>query len=408
MFNGNAEPQGVMKIPLLQSPLSITAVLVDKALQRKIFLQPASSLIRPSLNEKNNNNNKPKPIKSTNTNRRMSHPTTLATLFGPPKQGGILQSSGFLDLQSLMALSRTCRASMIDELSLTVFIENEVSRYHGVRTMEEAIAFCRMVYRRPLLRQWFKRGYERIQVSREMLSNAKRYEVMIAQMLQAVPMEEQYQLVSKVSGFDCRTLLHEVVQSGHPLSIKTVLALFPGSELWKALDLKDNNGWTALYCAMISNRAQYVLPLLPESERLEVLCTVYYPNSFTLLHYAAYSGHVEAIETVLKLYPESERLQALNMTTYSGATVLHMIASYSDNVECIKGILSLLPVSQWRQVLNKENSDGETVLDNMNMDTRNSIMKWLSSREKSFLKRSHHNVIETTEEDDVGQKRQRT
>ncbi len=59
----------------------------------------------------------------------MCHPTTL---FVSPKQGDILQSSVFLDLNSLMSLSRTCKAHAFDELSLIQLIENEITRNHQV------------------------------------------------------------------------------------------------------------------------------------------------------------------------------------------------------------------------------------------------------------------------------------
>ena len=59
-----------------------------------------------------------------------------------------MRSSGFLDLKSLMALSQTCKAHALDELSLIIFIENEMTRNHGVQTMEEAIAFWRKVRQR--------------------------------------------------------------------------------------------------------------------------------------------------------------------------------------------------------------------------------------------------------------------
>ncbi len=56
------------------------------------------------------------------------------TLFSAPKRGGILQSSGFLDLKSLIALSQTAKAHAFDELSLIMLIENEITRHHNVHT----------------------------------------------------------------------------------------------------------------------------------------------------------------------------------------------------------------------------------------------------------------------------------
>ncbi len=254
------------------------------------------------------------------------HPTTL---FVSPKRGGILQSSGFLDLKSLMALSRTCKANAFDELSLTLFIENEITRYHGVDTMEEAIVFCRKLYRRPLLRRWLERDYEPIQVS-----IATRYEVMLAKMLRVVPTEsERYQLVSEKDKPGGGALLHDAAKLGNPESIRTVLALYPESERLQVLDLEDNYGETALYCAALL-------------------------GNFKL--------HCIHFKTLLAVYPESERLQALNRrTTHLSETVLHLGAR--SKVEVIKNLLSY----------------GRTVLDNMNEETRNSIMNWLSQSENS-------------------------
>ncbi len=45
----------------------------------------------------------------------------------------------------LMALNRTCKANVIDELSLILLIESEITRSRGVDTKEEAIVFCRML-----------------------------------------------------------------------------------------------------------------------------------------------------------------------------------------------------------------------------------------------------------------------
>ncbi len=88
----------------------------------------------------------------------MTHRVMYHTIFAAPKQGGILQSSGFLDLRGLIALSRTAKAHAFDELSLIMLIENEITRRHAARTMEKAITFLRYLYcERPLLRQWLER-----------------------------------------------------------------------------------------------------------------------------------------------------------------------------------------------------------------------------------------------------------
>ena len=51
-------------------------------------------------------------------------------LFASQKQGGILQSSGFLDLKSLMALGRTAKSNAFDELSLIRLIEHELTTHN--------------------------------------------------------------------------------------------------------------------------------------------------------------------------------------------------------------------------------------------------------------------------------------
>ncbi len=280
--------------------------------------------------------------KSSNK-RTTSHPTTL---FVSPKQGGILQSSGFLDLKNLMALNRTCKANMIDELSVMLLIENEITRYHGVNTMKEAIDFWRLVcHRYPLLKQWLGRDgsncVESITVTRYMLSDAALYEVMLAKMLRTVPTQpERLQLVSRKCAWTGETVLHCAAYSGNPESIRLILALYPETELLRIVNVQDDYGWVALHCA-------------------------------------ARSGNFESIETILDVYPESERLQALNTTNHEGETVWHRVAD-SNNIECIKAVLSLLPESQRLQAANRKNENGYAMLDDMNEETHTAIMRWLS------------------------------
>ncbi len=75
----------------------------------------------------------------------------IATLFTSPKRGGILQSSGFLHLKSLISLSQTCKSNALDELSLILYIENDITRYHKVCA---AIDMLSKVYREFL--NWLK------------------------------------------------------------------------------------------------------------------------------------------------------------------------------------------------------------------------------------------------------------
>ncbi len=125
----------------------------------------------------------------------MWYPTTL---FVSPKQGGILQSSGFLDLQSLMSLGLTCKAHALDELSLILLIENEITRHHQVSTLEGALHFLRGVCKRHLLRQWLHRDDSTgtpINPTRHMICEAVCYEVMLAKMFKTFPESEQMQIV---------------------------------------------------------------------------------------------------------------------------------------------------------------------------------------------------------------------
>ncbi len=132
-------------------------------------------------------------------------------------------------------------------------------------TKEEAIDFLRNIYSWPLLKLWLERDYgctngtttESIKVTRHMLTHAVPYEVMLAKMLRAVPIQlERLQVVSEKDEYGGGTLLHVAAKLGNPESIRTVLALYPESERLKALGLRDENGCTVLHCAISSNRAE--------------------------------------------------------------------------------------------------------------------------------------------------------
>ncbi len=190
-------------------------------------------------------------------------------IFAPPKQGGILQSSGFLDLRSLISLSRTCKTNAFDVLSLILLIENEITRFDlgRVETVEAAIDFLRNIYRYPLLKQWLERDINRvadsIQITRELLSDVLAYEVMLAKMLKTVPTQaERLELVSEQDKKE-RTLLHNAARAGNPESTKTMLAVYPKSEYFQALGMKDVDG---LHCIV-----QLELATLRPS-KLSLLC----------------------------------------------------------------------------------------------------------------------------------------
>ncbi len=330
----------------------------------------------------------------------MSHDITL--LFTAPKRGGILQSSGFLDLRCLMALSRTCKAHAFDELSLIQLIENEVTRRsdrHRVQTMDDAISFWKDVYSKPLLRQWLERdGDSNRTVSsssssspspttsiqtRHMMS-AARYDVMLSKMLRTVPAVQQS--LSSSCQQDGTTvnlqdfvrvdfLLHCAANAGNLDSIKIILAHCQESSQQKQQQqqqtLQTTDGvdmqvvWrrSALFRVAHSGNNEmvnYVLSLWPESDRLHA-ATVCDENGKTALHCAAGSGNLEAIKSILSLFPETQRLQAVSMQDSGGRTVLHYVAS-SDNLEALKFILNLWPESLRTQALNMEDTLGRTVL----------------------------------------------
>ncbi len=318
-------------------------------------------------------------------------------LFAAPKRGGILQSSGFLDLKSLMALSQTCKSNALDELSLIQLIENEMTRKHGVVTMQEAIDFWTKVSSRenPLLKQWLERDgcgrssssssivndVESITITHDMLSAALPYEAMFVKMLRAVPTHsERLQLVSRKCEWTEVTLLHSVAEAGHLESLKAILALYAGeSERLQAVGMRDSNGCNVLHFATYSGNAEsirLILTLYSETERL--LAVKEWFSVGTALHIATRSGNFESIETILDVYPsESERLQALNVTNCDGETVLHYAANL-NNLECIKAVLSTYPESERMQAVSMQDLMGKTVLDSMKPITRNSILEWLS------------------------------
>ena len=279
---------------------------------------------------------------------KMCHPSTL---FVSPTRGGILQSSGFLDFNSLMALNHTCKANTIDELSLILLIENEITRNHQVWTIEEGMEFWREVCRDSLLIQsWLGRTNAKpIQVTRYMLSDASRYEVMFAKMLRAIPTQlERLQLVSKKCARTGETVLHGVATSGNLESLKAILTVFPEqSERLRAVEITDMEARTVLHCAASSGNSesiQLILSLYSEAERLQVVRTQD-KEARTVLHRVARSGNCESVKSVLALYPESDRLQAVCMQDQSGRTVLHD-AAISNSIECLKFILSLYPESE--------------------------------------------------------------
>ncbi len=334
----------------------------------------------------------------------MKYPTLL---FVAPKQGGILQSSGFLDLKSLMALRITCKAHAYDELSLIQLTESELSRNRRIHTIEEAIALWRKVYRNSVLKQWLERDSPRklITVTRNMLSEAviMRYEVMLPKMLRKIPQSERLSMVQRRDS-NQMTLLHSAAESGNLESIKIILDLYPELERLQAVKRKDMERKTVLHHAAYARNTlaiKLILPLYPESERLEAVHTED-RDGWTILNCAGRSGNLEAIRLILSLLPESHRLQAICSQDRKGRTVLHCLTESGDG-ESIKHILTLFPESQRSRAMYIQDGERNTVLQCLNEETRDSIMTWLPRSDSSSNQKRSYNCTLQTEWVDVEQ-----
>ncbi len=261
---------------------------------------------------------------------------------------------------------------MIDELSLILLIENELTRGHSVQTVEEAMALWKNVYSRSnsLLKAWFERDDDAsgmtTTISRQMLTLAVRYEVMLGKMLRQIPqVEQKLRLVSERDKFGM-TLLHRAAESGNVESIKVILALDPNPEYWfrSIVHVKDTLGGNALHCAAQSGNARamdLILALYPSPEqRLHAVSTMNVMGE-TVLCRAARSGNIECVDTVLALYPESERLQALRLQETGRATVLHHVAG-SSNAACVQAIIDRYPESERYQAVSTPTKLGWTPL----------------------------------------------
>ena len=182
----------------------------------------------------------------TLTIAQVMYPTTL---FVSPKQGGILQCSGFLDLQSLLRLSRTAKAHAFDELSLIQLIENEVTVRHQVTTVEGAITFLKNLRNKRLLRQWLDRASSTATIpTQNMIFQAVRYEVMLAKMMRAVPKVQHLQDLSEGSEADVK-VLHWAAFSGNPDSIGFLLGLWPEAQRAEAVCMLAKSQMTVLHFA---------------------------------------------------------------------------------------------------------------------------------------------------------------
>ncbi len=280
-------------------------------------------------------------------------------LFVAPKQGGILQSSGFLDLKSLIALSQTAKENVCDELSLVVLIENEITLYHGVQTKEEAITFLKVVFESLPLRDWL--NHDNSTATVVTLSASVRYEVMFAKMLRSVPPSQRWKITLKKDEFG-KSVLHHAAQSGKLESVKRVLAFYE-SQYLKAISTKDNFGRSVLTCAAQGGNhktIEFLLTILSESQRLQV-ANLQDKDVKTVLHYAAESGSLESVKTILALYPLEQQIQVLNRTDRYQKTLLHYAAE-SENSELIKFMIQLWPESQRMLVVSRSDIFGRVAL----------------------------------------------
>ncbi len=344
-------------------------------------------------------------------------------LFVSVKQGGILQSSGFLDLRSLVALGQTCKANALDELSLILLIKNEVlstDRYlyaHGVGTMEEGINYWRNIYKNTCLRSWLERDHSTgdVIVTLDKIVEATKhyYDVMLVKMLSITPKPELLQLMrseerdgktifqhvaakgGNLRNFklllahypesehleivrrpsrDGSTVLHSAVGSGKFEMIQFILDLYPKSEHLQAITSRNSMGWTTLHvaaCILRVGLMQFVLSLCPESDTHRQTLNMQDRYGRTALHYATRFGNIDAISTILERYPEPERLQALNVPDRDGKNVLHKAAKRYAT-EAFYTLLSMCPESERWEALNTQDGNGKTVLD---------LMEWQETRD---------------------------
>ena len=218
-----------------------------------------------------------------------------------------------------MALSQTAKSNAFDELSLIQLIENEITRDHGVQTMEEALAFWRYVYRmHPLLKRWLQRDVScngtataavdetvpKYRPTLSMLATAikQRYDVMLVKMVRTIPQSERLQ-VGRMHDKDYgRTLLHHAANSGDFSILKVILTLYPSvSENVPVESVKNRFGKS-------------------QTPVLRAVRTRDFEGK-TVVHHAACSRNLELMRHLILLFPESERSQVLNMLDRYGRTV---------------------------------------------------------------------------------------
>lgn len=299
------------------------------------------------------------------------------TLLVSPKHGGILQSSGFLDLRSLMALNRTAKVNALDRSSLILFIEHEITTYYHIRDREHPLTLLKYIYSRPLLKQWLERDHTTAQSIpiRDMLSEGAVYDVMLKKMFRLIPPSQRVQTIEMRDEFG-RTVLHCAAAALNPESIRYILALLSDSQYLhatKALDQIEKNvlhhaagsyerslGWFTEFQSSRAQSIKTILNGLPESERMKIGSTCDWCG-VTALHDASRMGDLHSVKELLAIYPKSQHSQMVNMQDQTGRTVLDY-ALRSFSLELVQFFVRLLPEWQYLQAVVMQDTEGQTPL----------------------------------------------
>ncbi len=148
---------------------------------------------------------------TTHTRFNTTTPTVITTssitniyhpiLFVSPSRGGILQNSGFLDMKSLIALSRTSKEHTIDESSIILLIENELSRNHGATTFHEAMSYYWRAHTWHRMKNWLERESSSMVPDADTLVRAGHFEVALAKMLRAFPKSQHLKALHMVNEY---------------------------------------------------------------------------------------------------------------------------------------------------------------------------------------------------------------
>ncbi len=138
------------------------------------------------------------------------------------------------------------------------------------------------------LKQWLERADPSIAakppiqaiVTREMLTDAMLYEVMLAKMLRTVPtLSERLQLAQghyDTTGRLVTSALHDAAKSGNHESLRVILSLYPSeSERLYAVRKQEGQGCTVLHLAATSKDIECIKTILSLSGIREITCDEY-------------------------------------------------------------------------------------------------------------------------------------